>query len=285
PSLPPRDPASVLERFRAFPLSELIFPEHLRLRDATTWKAYKNAVQLVCELKGVEKHLERPAINEHRAPAWWNEEEKLCRAIILLNILDIGRFDLDDCTFTVECWEELKRVHEPPARTRPKRETCFEFVRASLGRTFARRWVWLLMGWWIGVYRHAVETICCLHGVEQNLEFLADWATESPTLSGTPDGGQAREEWLRREDLCKAIITLNVKDFPRYGIRAGPHCHASVVWRKLVEMHTKKRSWWEMLFGWMRPFTALEKVLLMVILACLWQCWFLGSELRYCRRL
>ncbi|KAI0819140.1 hypothetical protein BC628DRAFT_1342399 [Trametes gibbosa] len=38
---------------------------------------------------------------------------------------------------------------------------------------------------------------------------------------------KAPNEWLKEEDLCKAIITLNVKDFPRYNIRAGPDYHAS----------------------------------------------------------
>lgn len=131
-------------------------------------------------------------------------------------------------------------------------------------------------------YRHAMETICRLHGVDENLQFLfcEAWA-ESPTACPTSDErAKERDEWLRKEELCKAIITLNIKDFTRFGIQAGRGIDASRIWRRLVEMHTKKRRCWEGLFAWVRPLTGLEKLLMFIVLALLWHLFMVASELR-----
>ncbi|RPD64228.1 hypothetical protein L226DRAFT_376137 [Lentinus tigrinus ALCF2SS1-7] len=100
-------------------------------------------------------------------------------------------------------------------------------------------------------YKQAIETICRIAGVEDNL---------------TPErhGGRQDEDWAERDELCKAIITLNVRDFPRYGVSAGKETPAHDVWAQLVKIHSPKR--WCGLFKleWIRPLTRLEWMLLMV---------------------
>ena len=71
------------------------------------------------------------------------------------------------------------------------------------------------------------------------------------------------KDWVACDELCKAIITLNVRDFPRYGVSAGKETAAHDVWAQLVEIHSPKR--WCGLFEWIRPLTRLEWILLAVM--------------------
>ncbi|KAI0794067.1 hypothetical protein C8Q74DRAFT_1193958 [Fomes fomentarius] len=81
-------------------------------------------------------------------------------------------------------------------------------------------------------YKHAIETACALTG------------------------------WQRQDALCQAIITLNVRDFPRLGISAGKAVPARDVWAALVALHTPKKRWWTIFKpDWARPLTRLEWVL------------------------
>lgn len=116
-------------------------------------------------------------------------------------------------------------------------------------------------------YKHAVETACALTGVSEHL-----------TRARMPPGGilgfaddpfQPEEmydyelnEWQRQDALCQAIITLNVRDFPRLGIPAGKAVPARDVWAALVAVHTPKKRWWTIFKpDWARPLTRLEWVL------------------------
>ncbi|PIL25129.1 hypothetical protein GSI_13018 [Ganoderma sinense ZZ0214-1] len=85
-------------------------------------------------------------------------------------------------------------------------------------------------------YKHAVETVCRLKGVADNLTAMDAYA-----IWHEDDDG--REDWQWREELCKAIITLNIKDFPAHGVRAGEGVPARVVWARLCEIHRPKRRW------------------------------------------
>ncbi len=108
-------------------------------------------------------------------------------------------------------------------------------------------------------YKHAVETVCRLKGVADNLTVIHAYAP-------WPEEHEARDDWLWREELCKAIVTLNVKDFPAYGVPAGQDVHARTVWWRLCEMHRPKRRCWG-LAEWVRAPTRLEWVLLWLLLA------------------
>ena len=98
-------------------------------------------------------------------------------------------------------------------------------------------------------YKQAVETICRVAGVEDNLTYV--WHPE-----------RHDKDWVACDELCKAIITLNVRDFPRYGVSAGKETTAHDVWAQLVEIHSPKR--WCGLFEWICPLTRLEWILLAV---------------------
>ncbi|KAL1944973.1 hypothetical protein VTO73DRAFT_2593 [Trametes versicolor] len=268
--------ARVQTRFRALPLSELILPEHLHLRGRRTWKTYKHAIETVFKLKGLQGHLERTDLWYQSEPTRWNEEQRLCRAIITLNIHDIERLRPENGEHAVDYWERLTALHEGTTALRELQAYkmnqnidipgLFLPAHLRLGQT----------NW--HEYRHAVETICRLHGVDENLEFSQPWV-ESPN-STSDERVKERDEWFRREDLCKAIVTLNIRDFPRFGIQAGWGSDANKIWRGLVEMHTKKRRCWEGLFAWVRPLTGLEKLLLFIVLALLWHLFMVASELR-----
>ncbi|OJT14474.1 hypothetical protein TRAPUB_8974 [Trametes pubescens] len=104
--------ARVQTRFRALSLSELILPEHLHLRGRGTWKTYKHAVETVFKLKGLQGHLERSDMWYASEPTRWNEEQKLCRAIITLNIHDIERLRPENWEHAVDYWERLTALHE-----------------------------------------------------------------------------------------------------------------------------------------------------------------------------
>ncbi|KAI0642144.1 hypothetical protein C8Q79DRAFT_987799 [Trametes meyenii] len=119
-------------------------------------------------------------------------------------------------------------------------------------------------------YRHAVETICQLKGIDHHLDrFIFEVDPKLPHA----EREEAYEERRKNDALCMAIITLNIKDFARYGIPAHPGTHPGGVWHKLVKMHTQ-RPWWEALigrlFGWMRRPTYLEVVLLVLLVWSLW---------------
>ncbi|KAI0630569.1 hypothetical protein C8Q77DRAFT_1133966 [Trametes polyzona] len=112
-------------------------------------------------------------------------------------------------------------------------------------------------------FRHAIEIICILHGVGHHLDFMnPQHATSS--LPKEPTVAQWKE-WDREEALCKALIMLNVKDFLRYDIDPSVHT-ANEIWEILVMMHAKERRWWEDPFGWVRPLTTLEMVLVVLLL-------------------
>lgn len=104
--------ARVQTRFRALPLSELILPEHLHLRGLGTWKTYKHAVETMFKLKGLQGHLERSDLWYEFEPTRWNEEQRLCRAIITLNIRDIERLRPESGERAVDYWERLTALHE-----------------------------------------------------------------------------------------------------------------------------------------------------------------------------
>ena len=114
-------------------------------------------------------------------------------------------------------------------------------------------------------YRHTVETICRLYGVEHHL--FSDYLEGE--FDSLEEERAAQEEWDREQALCKAIITLNIKNFPEYSIEAGYRVYARYVWDQLVRMHTRP-SWWKTLFGWARPPTRLEILLFVLLLASLW---------------
>ncbi|TBU27288.1 hypothetical protein BD311DRAFT_844515 [Dichomitus squalens] len=72
-----------------------------------------------------------------------------------------------------------------------------------------------------------------------------------------------RDDWRWREEVCKAIVTLNIKDFSRYGVSAGKDVHARTVWTRLAEIHKPRRRCTGLLELFKpRPFTKLELVLL-----------------------
>ncbi|KAM5534664.1 hypothetical protein V8D89_011676 [Ganoderma adspersum] len=104
-------------------------------------------------------------------------------------------------------------------------------------------------------YKHAVETACRLKGVAESLTMIN---------AGEPE----------REELCKAIITLNVVDFPAYGVPAGEGVHAREVWARLCEIHRPKRTCWG-LTEWVRTPTRVEWFLLwlLVVMAALLGLW------------
>ena len=114
-------------------------------------------------------------------------------------------------------------------------------------------------------YKHAVETVCRLKGVAENLTpaGVRLFAHRRVFFEDEPN------DWSARDELCKAVITLNVKDFPRYGVPAGEHVPAHTVWARLVEMHKPrpKKRWSVRLGQWFgqTPATAMEWVLLVLL--------------------
>ncbi|KAI0708822.1 hypothetical protein C8T65DRAFT_206230 [Cerioporus squamosus] len=104
-------------------------------------------------------------------------------------------------------------------------------------------------------FKHTIETICRVVGVEDHL------------TSETPVGEWYPEDWAARDELCKAIITLNVRDFPRYGVLAGKDTPAHAVWAHLVKIHEPRFGG---LFKWLRPLTMLEWALLGLVILLLW---------------
>ena len=118
-------------------------------------------------------------------------------------------------------------------------------------------------------YKHAVETVCRLKGVAGNLAVIRHYGPPDPRPEDI-DEGRAREDWLAREELCKAIVTLNIKDFPAYGVPVGEGVHARTVWARLCEIHRPKRTCWS-LMEWVRTPTWTERVLLFLLyLALFW---------------
>ncbi|KAI1793527.1 hypothetical protein LXA43DRAFT_1059874 [Ganoderma leucocontextum] len=109
-------------------------------------------------------------------------------------------------------------------------------------------------------YKHAVETVCRLKGVAENLAVIRayppDWLED--------DVDEERDDWLARDELCKAIVTLNVKDFPAYGVPAGEGVDARTVWARLVEIHRPKRTCWGLTESVRAP-TTVEWVLLWLL--------------------
>ncbi|KAI0358059.1 hypothetical protein OH77DRAFT_1238918 [Trametes cingulata] len=133
-------------------------------------------------------------------------------------------------------------------------------------------------------FRHAIETICTLHGVAQNLHHDKVWP---PPFRGCPipqEELNEREDWQRNDELCKAIITLNIRNFPGYRIPAGASTPASVVWEQLVKMHTKKRACWQVLTGRVRPLTGLERTLLVLLVGLIWLHVTIMSDMRFTPR-
>ena len=86
-------------------------------------------------------------------------------------------------------------------------------------------------------YKHAVETACELTGVSAN---LASSPARGPALLAVD-----KADWQRQDELCKAIITLNIKNFPRFHIPAGRDVPARAVWARLVAIHSP--SWCQQL--------------------------------------
>ncbi|KAI0369176.1 hypothetical protein BV20DRAFT_946567, partial [Pilatotrama ljubarskyi] len=280
PSPPPsseEDIASVLARYLAVPLYEVLLPDHLRLRDRSSWADYKNAIVRVCALKGVKHHLRRPY---HSAFEAWMKEDELCMALIKLNICDIGRLALPEYVFAADYWESLVALHEKrdvwaERKRRLREEVIKPMVLGMAG--------WVFVAFVVG-FRHAIETISSLHGVGDNLNHQQMWPQPLRGCPISQEEMDERDEWQRKDELCKAVITLNIKDFPRYGIPAGKNTHANVVWKQLVQMHTKKRRCWEVLFGWVRPLTGLEKGLLVLVVALLWLHTLTVAEVRVTSR-
>ncbi|KAI0708826.1 hypothetical protein C8T65DRAFT_206357 [Cerioporus squamosus] len=61
-------------------------------------------------------------------------------------------------------------------------------------------------------FKQAIETVCRVAGVEDNLTCgwrAGQWSAEEC------------DEWAERDELCKAIITLNIRDFSSYGVSVG----------------------------------------------------------------
>ena len=114
-------------------------------------------------------------------------------------------------------------------------------------------------------YKHAVETVCRLKGVAENLTSAGAglFAHRVNIFEDEPD------DWSARDELCKAVITLNVKDFPRYGVLAGEDVPARAVWARLVEMHTPrpKKRFCARLEEWLKPMlpTPTEWMLLVLL--------------------
>ncbi|EIW58263.1 uncharacterized protein TRAVEDRAFT_20326 [Trametes versicolor FP-101664 SS1] len=280
PSPPPELSREVVTRFRTLPLSELIFPDHLQLRGRGTWKTYKRAVEAVFKLKGLERHLKLPAVCESSGSRW-DEEEKLCRAIIFLNIHDMEHLYPKDREHIGFYWQRLAALHEGPVGAKWVRVICTKFLSVMLGLALASLLLLIanVLVKYARIYRSAIMDRVAVLAFSSN-NYHNAWA-ESPTTCPTSDErAKERDEWLRKEELCKAIITLNIRDFPRFGIQAGRGFDANTIWRRLVEMHTKKRRCWEGLFAWVRPLTGLEKLLLFVVMALLWHLFMVASELR-----
>lgn len=95
-------------------------------------------------------------------------------------------------------------------------------------------------------YKHAVETACRLKGVKESLTMIN---------AGEPE----------REELCKAIITLNIVNFPAYGVSADEGVPPRNVWARLCEIHRPKRACWG-LREWVRAPTRVEWFLLWLLL-------------------
>ena len=132
-------------------------------------------------------------------------------------------------------------------------------------------------------YKHAVETVCRLKGVDENL--MANdaclFAHRKDFLQNEPD------DWWVRDELCKAIITLNVKDFTRYGVPAGENVPARTVWARLVEMHKPrpKKGWSVRLREWLgpMPLTSVELALLMLWILTIFRLGKAETELKEAR--
>ncbi|RDX48187.1 hypothetical protein OH76DRAFT_1484102 [Lentinus brumalis] len=103
-------------------------------------------------------------------------------------------------------------------------------------------------------FKQAVETACRVAGVEDNLTRVwraGQWSAKEC------------DAWAERDELCKAIITLNIHEFHRYGVSAGKETTAQEVWAQLIQIHAPTR--WVWLCRWVRPSTRLEWLLLGVV--------------------
>ena len=95
-------------------ISSLLLPEHLRLTHGT-WAAYKQTIPILCALRGVDDHLYngRP---EGRVPdKKWEDDDTLCKAIILFNIKDRTYFERVSNSAqhdASQIWNAIASTHE-----------------------------------------------------------------------------------------------------------------------------------------------------------------------------
>ncbi|KAM5534659.1 hypothetical protein V8D89_011671 [Ganoderma adspersum] len=96
-------------------VSSFLLPEHLRLT-RKNWAAYKLVIPILCALRGVDDHL-RNGRPDGRVPnKKWEEDDTLCKAIILFNIKHRSFFERDSVLAhsddASQIWNGLVSTHE-----------------------------------------------------------------------------------------------------------------------------------------------------------------------------
>ena len=103
-------------------VSSFLLPEHLRLT-RKNWIAYKLVIPILCALRGVDDHLRNGRPNGRVPNKKWDDDDTLCKAIILFNIKDRSFFERDSAVVqsgdASQIWNWLVSTYEekPAAST------------------------------------------------------------------------------------------------------------------------------------------------------------------------
>ncbi|PIL25135.1 hypothetical protein GSI_13024 [Ganoderma sinense ZZ0214-1] len=95
-------------------VSSLLLPEHLRLT-RWSWAGYKETIPVLCALRGVDDHLHNGRPEGQVLDKKWEEDDTLCKAIILFNITDrscLERVFVSSRSDASQIWNGLVAMHE-----------------------------------------------------------------------------------------------------------------------------------------------------------------------------